>query len=161
MVMAMRVQGLGLLLVMAAGGFAQKYAGPRPPKPDVPYLKHADNLIATEVAEAKEDKGQKEEITYVIAGAASPVKTPLASPIFLMMSDKLAADRLQLYRLESRNGRRELTVSPKKPGKAIRVTVSKLGTDGLYRIEVEESLEAGEYSLSPSDSNQVFCFSVF
>jgi hypothetical protein len=32
---------------------------------------------------------------------------------------------------------------------------------GLYKIEVDESLEKGEYSLTPEGSNQVFCFQVF
>ena len=33
--------------------------------------------------------------------------------------------------------------------------------DKLYRLEVEESLEPGEYSISPEGSNQVFCFQVY
>jgi hypothetical protein len=150
-----------ILLLIACAGWAQKYTGPRPPKADLPYLKHAENLIPTEAGEAKEEKGKKEEIVYVIAGAASTAKTPLASPIFLFVSEKLRPESLQLFRLESRNGRRELDVSPKKPGKPIRVTVTRLSSDGLYRLDVYESLEAGEYSLSPSDSNRVFCFEVF
>ena len=152
---------LAVLLMIATAAWVQKYTGPRPPKADIPYLKHASNLIPTEAGEAKEEKGKKDDITYVIAGAESSAKTPLASPIFLFVSDKLSPDSLQLFRLESRNGRRELTVSPKKPGKAIRVTVTKLSADGLYKIEVGDSLEAGEYSLSPTESNQVFCFQVF
>jgi hypothetical protein len=152
---------LAVLLIIATAVWGQKYTGPRPPKADIPYLKHASNLVPTEAGEAKEDKGKKDDITYVIAGAESSAKTPLASPIFLFVSDKLSPDNLQLFRLESRNGRRELTVSPKKPGKPIRVTVTKLSADGLYKIEVGESLEAGEYSLSPTESNQVFCFQVF
>jgi hypothetical protein len=159
---AMRLPILCALLLAACGGaFAQKYSGRRPPQKDLPYLKHAETLVATEAGEAKEEKGKKDEITYVIAGATSTAKTPLASPIFLLLSDKIAADRLQLYRLETRNGRRELTVSPKKPGKAILMTVSRLGPDGLYKLEVNDSLEAGEYSLSPQDSNAVFCFTVY
>ena len=150
-----------LLLAAACAAWGQKYTGPRPAKPDLPYLKHAENLIPTEAGEAKEEKGKKDEITYVIAGAASTAKTPLASPIFLYQQDKSSPEVLQLFKLESRNGRRELTVSPKRPGKPIRVTLTKLTSDGLYRIEVDESLEAGEYSLSPSDSNKVFCFQVF
>ena len=78
-----------------------------------------------------------------------------------MISDKIPADRLQLYKLDSRNGRREITMSPKHPGKAIRMTATRLGSDGLDRLEVDESLEPVEYSLSPSESNQVFCFSVY
>ena len=150
-----------VLLMIASAAWGQKYTGPRPPKADIPYLKHAENLIPTEASEAKEEKGKKDDITYAIAGAASSAKTPLASPIFLLLSEKLLPDNLQLFRLETRNGRRELAVSPKKPGKPIRVTVTKLSPDGLYRIEVGDSLEAGEYSLSPTDSNQVFCFQVF
>jgi hypothetical protein len=152
---------LAVLLMIATAVWGQKYNGPRPPKADIPYLKHASNLIPTEASEAKEEKGKKDDITYVIAGAESSAKTPLASPIFLFVSDKLPPDNLQLFRLESRNGRRELTVSPKKPGKPIRVTVTKLSADGLYKIEVGDSLDAGEYSLSPTESNQVFCFQVF
>lgn len=152
---------VALLLLIACAAWSQKYTGPRPAKPDLPYLKHAENLIATEAGEAREEKGKKEDITYVIDGANSTAKTPLASPIFLFTMDKLSPDSLQLYRLESRNGRRELTVSPKRPGKSIRVTVTKLSSDGVYRIEVNESLDVGEYSLSPSDSNKVFCFQVF
>jgi hypothetical protein len=150
-----------LLVLLACAAWGQKYTGPRPPKADLPYLKHAENLIPLESGEAKEEKGKKEEITYVIEGAASTAKTPLASPIFLFLSDKMNPESLQLFKLESRGGRRELSVSPKRPGKPIRVTVSKLSADGLYRIEVGDSLDAGEYSLSPSDSNRVFCFQVF
>jgi hypothetical protein len=41
-----------------------------------------------------------------------------------------------------------------------RLNVKPLG-GSLYRIEVDESLENGEYGLSPADSNQVFCFQVY
>jgi len=152
---------LALLLLLCGAAWSQKYTGPRPPKHDLPYLKHADNLVPTEASEAKEDAGKKDEITYVIAGAESSAKTPLAAPIFLFVSDKIRPDTLQLFRLESRNGRRELSVSQKKPGRPIHMTVTRLTSDGLYRLEVSDSLENGEYSLSPTDSNQVFCFQVF
>src|SRR4051812_22890407 len=100
----MRLRLLAMLLTlalnMACVAFAQKYTGPRPPKPDLPYLKHAENLVPTEVTEAKEEKGKKEEITYVIAGPSSSAKTPLASPIFLLESIKLVPDKLELFKLE-------------------------------------------------------------
>ena len=41
------------------------------------------------------------------------------------------------------------------------MTVTKLTRDGLHKMEVDESLEPGEYSLSPEGSNRVFCFKVF
>jgi hypothetical protein len=145
---------------MAFAASAQKYAGPLPPKADVPYLKHAENLVPTEATEAKEEKGKKDDITYVIAGAASSARTPLASPVFLLQTDKLTAASLALYRLESKGGRREIVFAPKKQPKAIRMEATKLA-DKLFRLEVEESLEPGEYSITPEGSNQVFCFQVY
>jgi hypothetical protein len=157
----MKHRAIAIFLAVAAMAAAQKYDGPRPPKPDLPYLKHAENLIATEASVAKEEKGKKDEVMYVIAGAASGARTPLASPIFLLQVEKLGASSLLLYKLESRNGRRELSASPKRPAKSIRVDATRLDGSGLYRLEVHESLEPGEYSLSPEGSNQVFCFQVF
>jgi len=138
---------------------AQKYDGPRPPKPDLPYLKHAQNLVPTEPGTATEEK-KKDDILYVIQGASSSAKTPLASPIFLLEVDKLNPDRLGLYKLEVRNGRREILFGAKKQPRPIRIEVNRIA-DKLYKIEVGDSLEAGEYSLSPEQSNQVFCFQVF
>ncbi len=149
-------------MAAAAVSVAQKYDGPRPAKPDLPYLKHADSLLATEAGEAKEEK-RKDDVLYVVAGAESPVKTPLASPILLFQSDKIPAEKLQLFKLESKNGRRELLFSHKKKQMAapIRVDVTKVSSDNIYRIEVSSTLEKGEYSLSPDESNQVFCFAVY
>jgi hypothetical protein len=148
-------------LFLAAGflAFAQKYDGPVPAKADVPYLKHASELVATEAGEAKEEK-KKDDLIYTIQGAASSVKTPLASPIFIFKSDKLSPEKFGLFKLTVKGGHREITMNSKKPTPPIRIEVSRLDK-GLYRIEVSESLEAGEYSLSPDGSNQVFCFQVF
>src|SRR5947199_9365525 len=85
----------------------QKYTGPQPPKPDLPYLWHADNLVPTEPGEAKEES-RKDEILYVVDGATSAAATPLASPIFLIRAEQIAPDKLEIYKLESRNGRREV-----------------------------------------------------
>ncbi len=151
-----------MLIIAAAPAFAQKYDGPRPAKPDIPYIKHADSLLAPEVTDAMEEH-RKDDILYVIAGAASTVKTPLASPIFLFQSDKIVPDKLQLFKLEPKNGRREILFSHKKKQTAmpIRIDVTKLSSDGLYRIEVVSSLDKGEYSLTPDGSNQAFCFQVY
>jgi hypothetical protein len=143
-----------LLLALAFAALAQKYDGPRPPKKDVPYLKQAASLIPTEVVEARQE-GKKDDVIYVIDGAASPVSTPLAEPIFLMQAEKIVPESIELYKLDSRNGRRELQ---KKRAHAILLEVARLAPDGLWKLEVDESLEPGEYSLSPKDSNQAFCF---
>jgi len=156
-----------LLFLAALAAPAQKYNGPRPPKPDIVYLKHASDLLPIEMQESKEEK-KGDSITYVVEGANSPVSTPLASPIFLMVADKIPPESLELFKLETRNGRREITMSPKKPGRPIRVEITSLTNDKLWRIEVDESLEPGEYSFSPGAnerqgwkvSNQVFCFQV-
>ena len=149
-----------LLLAAVCAALAQKYSGPRPPKPDLPYIKHAEDLLATEAAEAKEEKVKKDDLLYVVTGPNSSAKTPLASPTFLFQSDKLAPDKLQLFKLESKKGQREILFGSKKRPQPIRLEVTRL--DGsLYRIEVTESLERGEYSITPEGSNQVFCFQVF
>ncbi|MBI1787240.1 MAG: hypothetical protein HYR60_06770 [Acidobacteria bacterium] len=153
---ALLLSGAGLLP-------AQKYNGPRPPKPDIPYLVHADNLVQTEVSEAREETRNKEDLAYVVQGASSPAKTPLAGPIFLLQSEKIQPDRLQLYRFEAKSGHREVFFSKRKGNKSarsLRLSFVRLAQD-LYRIEVIDSLENGEYSLSPEGSNQVFCFQVY
>ena len=157
----MRIRCLALCLAAAFAAAAQNYTGPLPPQADLPYLKHAQDLVPTEVLDAKEEKGKKDDVTYVIAGAASSARTPLASPMFLLQTDKLVAAKLALYRLEYRNGRREIVFSPKKQPKAIRFELTRLNTSKLYRLEVDESLEPGEYAFSAEGSNQVFCFQVY
>lgn len=147
------------LLVAPALCFAQQYRGPRPPKPDLPYLKHATNLIATEAVEAKEEKG-KSDALFVIEGAASNARTPLAMPIFLMIADHLSPARLRIFRLDSKDGHREAAVSSNKVPIA-RMEISKLSSDNIYKIEVEDELEPGEYTLSLDGSNRAFCFQVF
>ena len=150
-------------LLLGAAALAQhKYAGPHPPKPDLPYLVHADNLVPTEAGEAREQKGKKEEITYIVAGANSAARTPLASPIFLLETQQLAADKLQLYKLESKNGQRQILISKKKRAAAQPIPMDTTPlAPSLYRIEVQGTLAPGEYALTPDGSNQVFCFAVF
>ncbi|MEQ1885837.1 MAG: hypothetical protein ABL967_12305 [Bryobacteraceae bacterium] len=143
---------------------ADKYDGPRPAQADLPYLVHADNLVSTEATEAKEESGKKDESVYYVSGAGSSAKTPVAEPIFLLKSDKLLPEKLELYKMEVKNGRREITIgkgkrSSKGP-RPLRMSVTKL-EGGLYRMEASQPLDNGQYSISPSDSNKVFCFEVY
>ena len=160
-----RIVPLALTLGALAGltvFAAEKYTGPRPPKPDVLYLVHADNLVATEAAEAKPESGKKDDTTYTLAGASSPARTPLAEPIFLLESDKVLPERLDLYRWDVKNGRRELSMTKGKRGGARPLHLSVTRLDGrLYRVEASEPLPDGQYSLSPNDSNRVFCFEIY
>lgn len=153
-----------VLLVMAFAALAQKYTGPVPEKPDLPYLVQADNLIPTEAATAQEQKGKKKDETlYVINGAASTARTPLASPIFLLKVKDLVPEKLELYKLDVKNGHREITIHTSKKTKSpepLRIDVKRINDD-LVRLEVGVSLANGEYSISPQGSNDVFCFQVF
>jgi hypothetical protein len=153
-----------LLLAVAVAGGQTKYKGPRPQESDVPYLLHAANLIPLEKSEAKEEKRKDDAIAYVVTGAASPVKTPLASPIFLLQSEKILPEQLELYRVDANKAsQREVVFSKRKQQdnpRSFRLSLARM--DGnLYRLEVVESLPNGEYCVTPKESNQVFCFQVY
>ena len=152
---------LPVIALCALPLLAQKYSGPRPPKPDLPYLLHADNLLPTESTEAKEED-RKNEVTYIIAGANSTARTPLSSPVLLILADQVQPEKLQLYKLESKGGQREVLFQRKKKqvARSIRMDVTRVD-DNLYRLDVDETLQNGEYSLTPEGSNQVFCFQVY
>lgn len=150
-----------LSLLFASGAvlsWTADYTGPRPPKPDMLYLVHADNLIPTEAGDAKE--ASKNANNYTIDGAASPTRTPLAEPIFILQSNMITPDSLELYKLEVKGGHRELSLGRGRNSKALHLSVTRLA-QGLYRVEVDEELEDGEYVLSPMGSNRVFCFEVY
>jgi len=143
---------------------AQKYTGPRPAKPDVPYLLHASNLVETEAASANEEK-RKDDTAYVVNGETSTARTPLPEPIFLFESKAVSPDKLQLYKLTARNGKREVVFPPvnkrrKDASEPIHLTVKRVA-DALYRIEANQFLENGEYALTPEGSNQVYLFQVY
>ncbi|MCZ2073414.1 MAG: hypothetical protein HUU41_19910 [Bryobacteraceae bacterium] len=149
-------------LLLSSGVFGQsKYSGPRPPKPDVPYLLHAENLVPTETAEAKEES-RRNNTTYTVPGAASPARTPLAEPIFLFQSQSISPEKLQLYQLEVKDGNREIEF-PENRNKAPRpypLSITRLA-QGLYRVEASATLENGQYVLTPTGSNIVFLFEVY
>ena len=155
-------------IVLLLGGFLvsaqEKYNVPKPQKPDVLFIVHAGSLVETEVAEAQESKN-KDDIIYTVKGATSPAKTPMAEPILIMESSKVSPDRLSLFRMDIKNGQRQLTIRPqgkrgKNDAKPIFLMVNRL-KGNLYKVEVNEFLENGEYCLSPEGSNQVFCFTTY
>jgi hypothetical protein len=150
-----------LLLMCSATLFAQKYTGPQPEKADLVYLVHADSLVPTETGDAKEEN-RKDDVVAVVPGATSPAATPLASPIFLIRADKINADALEIYKLELKNGRREVVLTHKKKpvAKPIVCSITKVGDD-LYKVEVNQELPNGEYSITPRGSDVVFCFRVY
>lgn len=155
--MSSRIVGLVSLLGVLVLFGAEKYDGPVPPKADIPYLLHASNLIETEAGQARQEKS-----TAVIPGASSPARTPLAEPIFIIKAQSISPDRLELARLDVKGGNREVSFGSGKHRGArfLHLAVTPLGNQ-LYKVEVDEPLENGEYALSPSGDNRVFCFEVY
>ena len=141
---------------------ADKYTGPRPPKADIPYLVHADNLVETEIGKAKSDE-RKDTVVARDTGVASPVKTPLAEPIFLIKTDKLVGGqdcRLPFGSEERPTGSSGERKEIEEHARPIHLQITRLD-DRLYRIEVDEPLENGEYSLSPDGSDETFSFQIY
>ncbi|MBI4904934.1 MAG: hypothetical protein HY820_14955 [Acidobacteria bacterium] len=152
---------LGLCATAMAPSLASAQKPIRPPKQDVLYLLHATNLVETEVAEAKEER-RKDDTAFVVDGASSPARTPLAEPIFLVDARKIRPEELQLFRLDVKNGRRETVLSKKRKSsnRPLHLSMKRLG-DGIFRIEAAEFLQNGQYAITPEGSNQVFLFEVY
>jgi hypothetical protein len=146
------------LIALAAAAQAPKYSGPVPPSSDLPFLKHASNLLPAEAVEVKEEK-RKDETVYVIPGESSTSKTPLELPVFLLKTDKLDPLKLQMYRLLAADGHREISASGKKNAEPIHVIVTRVA-DGLFKLEVGDSLDNGEYMLSLEGTSKAFCFAI-
>ena len=139
-------------LVFGTVAWTEDYTGPRPPMKDMVYLVHADALIPTETGDAKQEN-KKNDSTFSVPGVSSPARTPLAEPIFIIQSDRISAESLELYRLDVKSGHRELTLSGRRGSgpKALHLSVTKLER-GLYKVEAAEVLENGEYVLTPGRS---------
>jgi hypothetical protein len=146
------------LIAFAATAQTPKYSGPVPPSSDLPFLKHASNLLPAEAVEVKEEK-RKDETVYIVAGESSSSKTPLGLPVFLLKTEKLNPLKLQMYRLQAADGHREISASGKKNAETIHVIVTRVA-DSLFKLEVGDSLENGEYMLSLEDTSKAFCFAI-
>jgi hypothetical protein len=154
-------ESLLLLAAIVLLSGAEKYTGPVPPKPDIPYLLHGSNLIETETGQVREES-RKNDTNYVVTGASSPARTPLAEPIFIIDAQKSSPERFELYRMDVKGGNREVSLSGRRRGgnRALHLAVTPLGGH-LYRIEADEPLENGQYTLSPSGDNRAFCFEIY
>ena len=148
--------------LVAATLFAQDlYKGPYPPKPNIPYIVHADNLVETEVKTAHEQTTKNATI-YTVDGDKSTARTPLASPTFVIDAATLDAEKLALFRFEINSGHREVTLRKDGKGGSMPLHIETTKVSGhLYQIRVTDGLENGEYGLSPDGSNDAFCFEVF
>ena len=157
-------ESLLLLAAIVLLSAAEKYTGPVPPKPDIPYLLHGSNLIETETGQVREES-RKSDTNYVVTGASSPARTPLAEPIFIIDAQKSSPERFELYRMDVKGGNREVSFSRAITAggggnRALHLAVTPLGGH-LYKIEVDEPLENGEYTLSPSGDNRALASRVY
>jgi hypothetical protein len=98
---------------------------------------------------------------YRIQGARSPVRVRQSDKLVFVVRLNAGADprRFELYALESRMNYRQ-TQSTRGGGRppALPVSIQKIG-DSTYEIS-PRGLYPGEYSLSPIDSNESYCFGV-
>jgi len=150
----------GILLALTLTA-QTKSSGPKPDKKDVPYLIHASTLVQTEIARPvpTEDGGMT---TWSIPGESSLAKTPLALPAFVIDATAISPAKLLLYQFELKGAHRELTLAKNGAGETRPVLITVRNLSGtLYRIEVVNEVENGEYGLTIPGSNQFFCFSVF
>ena len=152
---------LALSLLSWAASAEDKYSGPRPEKKDVPYLLHGDKLVITEVQSASQSRSKEGQLFFV-PGPTSPARTPLTEPIFLFSADRFRVDQIGLFHFEVRNGRREIVISGKhkREEESFHLNIRKID-ENLFRMEVSEMLNPGEYSLSPEGDNTAFCFTVY
>jgi hypothetical protein len=156
------VRLLAILITLATVLIAQDaYNGPNPPKPNIPYIVHADNLVETESKTAHEQT-TKNATVYTIDGEKSTARTPLASPTLVIDATTVDAEKLALFRFDVKNGHREVTLRKDGKGGSIPLHIETTKVSGrLYQIRILDSLDNGEYGLSPDGSNDAFCFEVF
>jgi hypothetical protein len=147
-------------LLLTIGILAQeRYNGPPPPKKDLPYLVQAGNLVETELGMA-EPHDEKAAVVYVIPGPNSTAKTTLASPSFIIDASQIPPESLQLYRMESKDGHRQISFPKQaRAPSPVPMIITRLG-GSLFKLDPASDLQKGEYSLTPQGSNAVFCFAV-
>jgi hypothetical protein len=99
---------------------------------------------------------------YRIQGVQSPVRVRRSDKIIFVVRLNSSGDprRFELYPLESRMNYRQT-----QPGRgggrplSVPMTINKVG-DYIYEISPARPLYPGEYSVSPIDSNESYCFGV-
>jgi hypothetical protein len=139
---------------------------PEPQVTGAPFLRSASGLIPLEreigmMVRNNTMYGMGSSV-YRIQGGRSPVRVRQGDRLVFVIRLNPNADprRFELYPLQSRMSYRQ--TEPSGGGGrplALPVTIAKIG-DSVYEISPARPLYPGEYSLSPIDSNQSFCFGV-
>jgi hypothetical protein len=132
----------------------------------VPFMRGASGLVTLEreigmMVRSNTTYGMGASV-YRIQGAQSPVRVRRSDKIVFVVRLNSTGDprRFQLYSLESRMNYRQ--TQPTRGGgrpPALAATINKIG-DSTYEISPMQPLYPGEYSVSPIDSNESYCFGV-
>ena len=98
---------------------------------------------------------------YRIQGPQSPVRVGRGDKIVFVVRLNSGRDprRFELYQLESRMNYRQTQPSMGGRPQSLPVTINKI-SDSTYEISPARQLYPGEYSFSPVDSNESYCFGV-
>jgi len=98
---------------------------------------------------------------YRIQGAQSPVRVRRGDKIVFALRLNSGGDprRFALYPLESRMNYRQAQSRGGGQPMGLPMTIAKVG-DWVYELSPARPLYAGEYSVSPIDSNESYCFGV-
>jgi hypothetical protein len=99
--------------------------------------------------------------TYRIQGGRSNVRVRQGQKIVFVVRFDGGGDprQFQLFRLESRMNYRQTQATMSGGPAGLPLTIQKVA-DSVYEITPARSLPAGEYSVSPSNSNDSYCFGV-
>jgi len=133
----------------------------------VPFMRGASGLLSLEreygtLVRSNTMYGMGGPTVYRIQGPQSPVRVRQGDKLVFVVRLNSGGDprRFQLYALESRMGYRQ--TQPTRGGGTpppLPVMITKVG-DSTYEISPARPLYPGEYSLSPIDSNESYCFGV-
>ncbi len=143
-------------------------APPRALEPQVtgvPFMRGASGFLSLERAYAMPVRSNSPygmgQSVYRIQGPQSPVRVGRGDKIVFVVRLNSGDDprRFELYQLESRMNYRQTqsTMGGRPP--ALPVTIAKIG-DSTYEISPARQLYPGEYSFSPINSNESYCFGV-
>jgi len=98
---------------------------------------------------------------YRIQGPRSPVRVRQEDRLVFVVRLNPGGDprQFQLYRLESRMGYRQTQPTMGGTPLGLPVTINRIG-DSVYEIAPVRTLYPGEYAVSPTNSNESYCFGV-
>jgi hypothetical protein len=132
----------------------------------VPFMRGASGFLSLERTYAMlvRNNGMygMGQSVYRIQGPQSPVRVRRGDKIVFVVRLNSGSDprRFELYQLESRMNYRQ--TQPSMGGgrpPALPVTINKI-SEYTYEISPARQLYPGEYSFSPVDSNESYCFGV-